>query len=380
MSETTRPIRIKPDQAIAEAAALGRKIANGAKLFEEIRDEDVAIATTPKDAVWRQDKVTLYRYRPVTEQKVKTPVLIAYGLVGRYTMADLQEDRSLVRNLLNLGVDLYVVDWGNPSRADRWLTLDDYINGYLGECVEVIRERHGIDSVNLLGICEGGVFTLCYAALHPETVKNLVITITPVDFHGDAHEERLGFGFINLWTRSLKPEDIDRLIEAHGNLPGDLMGSVFSMMTPMRTLTKYNLDLLEVMDDKKKLLNFLRMEKWIADRPHHPGEAAKQWLKDLYQDNKLVKGELKLGGRTVDLKNLTMPVLNVFAKDDHIIPPATTQALKVCVGSKDYQELPLPGGHVGVFVGGKSQGLLGPGIANWLAEHDREAAPAHVRQ
>ena len=119
----------------------------------------MAIATTPKDAVWRQDKVTLYRYRPVTEQKVKTPVLIAYGLVGRYTMADLQEDRSLVRNLLNLGVDLYVVDWGNPSRADRWLTLDDYINGYLGECVEVIRERHGIDSVNLLGICEGGVFT-----------------------------------------------------------------------------------------------------------------------------------------------------------------------------------------------------------------------------
>ena len=378
MSEASNPIRIKPEQAIAEAAALGQKIANGAKLFEEIRDEDVAIATTPKDEVWRQDKVTLYRYRPVTEPKVSTPVLIAYGLVGRYTMADLQEDRSLVRNLLNLGVDLYVVDWGNPSRADRWLTLDDYINGYLGECVEVIRERHGTDKVNLLGICEGGVFTLCYAALHPETVKNLVITITPVDFHADASEERLGFGFINLWARSLKPEDIDRLIEAHGNLPGDLMGSVFSMMTPMRTLTKYNLDLLEVMDDKKKLLNFLRMEKWIADRPHHPGEAAKQWLKDLYQGNKLVKGELELGGKVVNLKNLTMPVLNVFAKDDHIIPPATTQALRLCVGSKDYQELPLPGGHVGVFVGGKSQGLLGPGIANWLAEHDQDAAPKHA--
>jgi len=370
MSEVSHAIRIKPEQAIAEAKALGEKIAKGAKLFEEIRDEDVAIATTPKDEVWRQDKVTLHRYRPVTEQTVKTPVLIVYGMVGRYTMADLQEDRSLVRNLLNRGVDLYVVDWGNPSRADRWLTLDDYIDGYLAECVRFIRERHGLDKINLLGICEGGVFTTCYAALHPETVKTLVLTITPIDFHADAREERLGFGFINLWTRSLKPEDIDRLIEAYGNLPGDLMGSVFSMMTPMRTLTKYNLDLIEVMDDKKKLLNFLRMEKWIADRPHHPGEAAKQWLKDLYQDNKLVKGELELGGRKVDLKNITMPVLNVFAKDDHIVPPATTQALKVCVGSKDYQELPLPGGHVGVFVGGKSQGLLGPGIATWLAEHD----------
>src|SRR5215217_9279326 len=154
MSEVSQAIRIKPEQAIAEAKALGEKFAKGAKLFEEIRDEDVAIATTPKDAVWRQDKVTLYRYRPVTEQKVKTPVLIAYGLVGRYTMADLQEDRSLVRNLLNLELDLYVVDWGNPSRADRWLTLDDYIDGYLGECVQVIRERHDIDKVSLLGICE----------------------------------------------------------------------------------------------------------------------------------------------------------------------------------------------------------------------------------
>src|SRR4051794_21123735 len=122
----------------------------------------------------------------------------------------------------------------------------------------------------------------------------------------------------------------------------------------------------------------LRMEKWIADRPHHPGEAAKQWLKDLYQDNKLVKGELELGGRKVDLKNITMPVLNVFAKDDHIVPPATTQALKICVGSKGYKELPLPGGHVGVFVGGKSQTLLAPGIANWLAEHDNDTASKHA--
>jgi polyhydroxyalkanoate synthase len=316
----------------------------------------------------------LYRYRPLAEPKVRTPVLIVYGLIGRYTMADLQEDRSLVRNLLNLGVDLYVLDWGNPTRADRWLTIDDYVEDYIAGSVEVIRERAGIDKVSLLGICEGGVFTLCYAALHPETVRSLVLTITPVDFHGDQLESRPGFGFINLWTRSLKPEDIDRLIEAHGILPGEFMGSVFSIMTPMRTLMKYNLDMLEVMDDQKKFMNFLRMEKWIADRPHHPGEAAKQWLKDLYQDNKLVRNEFELGGRKVDLRNITMPVLNVFARDDHIIPPATSQALKSCVGSKDYMELALPGGHVGVFVGGKSQGLLGSGIANWLAERDAKPA------
>ena len=359
-----------PAGAVAEAAAAATKALRGTRLLGDARDEDVQIATTPKDEVWREDKVTLHHYRPLGERKVRTPVLIVYGLIGRWTMADLQEDRSLVRNLLGQGVDLYVVDWGNPSRADRWLTLDDYINGYLGECVEFIRERHGIDKVSLLGICEGGVFTTCYAALHPETVKNLVLTITPVDFHGDTNETRLGFGFINLWTRSLKPEDIDRLIEAHGNLPGDLMGSMFSMMTPMRTLTKYNLDLLEVMDDKKKLLNFLRMEKWIADRPHHPGEAAKQWLKDLYQDNKLVRNEWELGGRKVDLRQVTMPVLNIYAQKDHIIPPSTSRVLDGKLGTSDYTELGLPGGHIGMFVSSKSQGIVGKGIVDWLAERD----------
>jgi poly[(R)-3-hydroxyalkanoate] polymerase subunit PhaC len=359
---------IKPEQAISEAAALGEKLASGAKLFGKLRDEDVAIGTTPKDEIWRQDKVTLHHYRPLVRQSISPPVLIVYGLIGRYTMADLQEDRSLVRNLLNLGVDLYVVDWGNPTRTDRWLTIDDYVDGYLDESVRVISERAGVDKVSLLGICEGGVFTIAYAALHPEAVKNLVTTITPVDFHGDILENRLGHGFINIWTRSLAAEDIDRLIDAHGNLPGEFMGSVFSMMTPMRTLMKYNLDMLEVMDDEKKFLNFLRMEKWIADRPHHPGEAAKQWLKDLYQDNKLIKNEFELAGKRVDLGRITMPVLNIFAKDDHIIPPATSQALGSQVGTEDYTELPLPGGHVGVFVGGKSQALLGSGIARWLSE------------
>src|SRR5207245_3991956 len=139
-------------------------VARGAALFDKIGSDDVGMATTPKDVVWHQDKVSLHRYRPLAEKKVATPVLIVYGLIGRYTMADLQEDRSLVRNLLKLGIDLYVVDWGSPSRADRWLTLDDYIDGYLAECVREISQREGADRINLLGICEGGVFTLCYAA------------------------------------------------------------------------------------------------------------------------------------------------------------------------------------------------------------------------
>jgi polyhydroxyalkanoate synthase len=342
---------------------------NSAALLHGVRDEDVQIATTPKDLVWQQDKVSLYRYRPLAAQRIGIPVLICYGLIGRWTMVDLQENRSLVRNLLHLGVDLYVVDWGNPSRADRYLTLDDYILGYVDAMVAEIAQRSGHQAINLLGICEGGVFTTAFAALEPKRVNTLITTITPIDFHADADDSRPEHGFINVWTRSLSGDDVDRLIDAHGSLPGAFMGAVFNQMSPIRSLLKYNLDLLDV-DDEGKLLNWLRMEKWIADRPDHPGEAARQWLKELYQQNQLVRGEWHLGGRRVDLKAVTMPVLNVFAQDDHIVPPPTSRALGGAIGTKDYTELALPGGHVGVFVGGRSQKLFAPTVAEFLLKHD----------
>jgi polyhydroxyalkanoate synthase len=355
---------------VREAAANAERLFKATQLIAKTRDDEVNVGTTPKHLVMRRDKVELFRYEPLAPQAVSTPVLVAYGLVGRYTMADLQPDRSLVRSLLNKGLDLWLIDWGQPSRNERWLTIDDYVDDYIDAAVDRIRKETGHKSVTLLGICEGGVFTTCYAALQPEKVKNLVITITPIDFHADANDKAAHHGFINLWTRSLDPEDIDKLVDTYGVLPGEFMSSVFSMMTPMRSLTKYNFDLIGVVDDEDKFMNFLRMEKWLADRPHHPGEAAKQWLKELYQDNRLVRGEFELSGRKVDLKSITAPVLNVFALDDHIIPPDCSRALGGKIGSSDYTEIPLPGGHVGLFVSSKSQGKLSQSIADWLLARD----------
>ncbi|MDE3225461.1 MAG: hypothetical protein KGN30_08635, partial [Nitrospirota bacterium] len=94
-----------------------------------------------------------------------------------------------------------------------------------------------------------------------------------------------------------------------------------SAPTPFRTLTKYNLTLIQAGQDRDTLMNFLRMEKWLADRPDHPGAAAQQWLKELYQDNKLFRGELVIDGRLVDLGAVVMPVLNVYSETDTIIHP-----------------------------------------------------------
>jgi polyhydroxyalkanoate synthase len=201
--------------------------------------------------------------------------------------------------------------------------------------VAEIAKRAGVKRVNVLGVCEGGVFATAFAALEPERINTLTLTITPIDFHADMVEEHLGHGFINVWTRSISAEDVDRLFDANGNLPGEFMAAIFNQMSPLRSLLKYNLDLLDIVDDEQRLMNWLRMEKWIADRPDHPGEAARQWLKDLYQQNKLVQNEWELDGRRVDLGNIRMPVLNVYAKDDHIIPPATSRALGPNIGRSD---------------------------------------------
>ncbi|MFA3919433.1 class III poly(R)-hydroxyalkanoic acid synthase subunit PhaC [Ruegeria hyattellae] len=366
MPDQNNPFENNP---LKDAWELSHRLAQSAEALSRIKESDVDVGATPKKLLWQQDKVTLHHYEPLDGVEVVTgPVLIVYGLIGRYTMADLQEDRSLVRNLLARGVDLFVVDWGHPTRADQNLLLDDYVDYYMDDCITHLCDVAGVKQVSLLGICEGGVFSTLYAARHPERVKNLMLTITPIDFHGDKADSDESHGFINLWTRNLEDEDIDKMIRAFGNLPGELMASVFQMMTPVRTLTKYNLDLMDAAKDEKRLLNFLRMEKWLADRPHHPGAAARQWLIELYKENRLVCGTFEISGQRINLADLKMPVLNVYAARDHIIPPPCTRALAEHVGTDDYTEIELPGGHVGVYVSGKSQGIVGEGIFDWLMQ------------
>lgn len=362
----TVPLPIGPGTLAGELAEVTRKIARGIDRLARVTDDELAIATAPKTEVWRDDMVTLYRYAPVVETPLPIPVLIVYALIGRYPMIDLEADRSFVRKLLAEGLDVYVVDWGLPRRAQRWLTIDDYVSGYLDDCVDAIRERSGMARINLLGICQGGVFSLCYAALMPEKVQNLILTVTPIDFHADRACPTRGAGYMNLWTRAATSDDVDLLVDAYGGMPGPMVGFAFLMMNPVGNVTKYTTDLVGILDDERKLMNFLRMEKWIADRPDHPGEVLRQWLKDFYQGNRLVRGELDLDGKRVDLARVTMPVLNVYATGDTIVPPSCTRGLAERFGSRDYRELAVPGGHIGTFVGAKAQAMLAPSIAEWL--------------
>jgi len=328
----------------------------------------IEIATTPKDEVWRDGRIRLYRYRRVTNGGARLgPMLILQGMIGRQSVTDLEPDRSLVARLLEAGADLFVLDWGNPGRADRYTDFTDYAEYHLGDAIAAACDASGADRVVLFGICEGGVIAACHAARHPEAIKGLALAVTPIDFHADIDDPEPNRGLLNIWVRSLPKELLIDMIDERGNLSGQLTGALFQQLAPARTLAKYTSGLVELADNSEALDTFLRMEKWLADRPDHPGAAAKEWLIGLYHENRLVRGEFLIAGEPVDLAAIACPVLNIFGAEDHIIPPSCIRALGGILADKDYEELEVPTGHIGVFVSRRAQQMVPPAIACWLA-------------
>ncbi|MFN5513940.1 MAG: class III poly(R)-hydroxyalkanoic acid synthase subunit PhaC [Cyanobacteriota bacterium] len=354
--------QMRLEEATQETVALTEKFLKGMENLSQLTEADIQIGVTSKEAVYQEDKITLYRFQPAVENPLPIPVLIVYALVNRPYMVDLQEGRSLVANLLKLGVDVYLIDWGYPSRGDRWLTLDDYINGYLNTCVDVIRQQRGLEKISLLGVCQGGTFSLCYSALYPEKVKNLIVMVAPVDF--DQPKTLLNArGGCQLGPEAV---DVDLMVTALGNIPGDYLNLEFLTLKPLQLAYQKYLDMPEIMESEAKLLNFLRMEKWIFDSPDQAGEAYRQFMKDFYQGNKLIKGDVMIGDRRVDLKNVSMPVLNLYAEKDHLVAPASSLALGDYLENCDYTVQSFPVGHIGMYVSGKVQKDLPPAIAQWL--------------
>lgn len=347
------------DKMMKELSDLNQKMVKSYETLSQINE--VEIAQTPKTAVYNEDKLTLYHFDRETEATVKTPVLIVYALVNTWKMMDLQPDRSYIKNLLQGGCDVYLIDWGFPTKADRYISMDDYVNGYINNCVNHILKKHKIQKLNIMSICQGGTLSLVYTSLHQDKVKNLVTLVTPVDFSTNE-------GLLFRWSKDM---DFDKLVDANnGLIPGEFLNQGFEMLKPMMKFQKQQ-SMMSMIDDKDKLLNFLRMEKWINESPAQTGECFRQFMKDLYQKNKLIKGELEVGGKKVNLKNITCPLMNIYATEDHLVPPPATIPLNDHVGSADKELFSFKGGHIGVFVGSKSQKELAPAVLNWLKKRDK---------
>jgi polyhydroxyalkanoate synthase len=368
MSQSTIPV----DLILSKLAEDAERVQSRAQKASEVLLEkmDTQVAVTPSEVVYQEDRIKLKHYLPRTQIRYATPLLVVYALINRETMLDLQPGRSVVENFLNSGIDLYMIEWGYPTRKDRFLGFDDHINGYMDNVINFIRERHGVDSINLMGICMGGTFSVIYSALYPEKIKNLITTVTPTYFETDK-------GLLHVWMKNV---DADRLVDTYGNIPADLMNLGFLMLNPARLMIDKYVGFMENMDDKIFVENFVRMEKWIFDSPDLPGEVFRQFIKDCYQQNLLIQNRLEVGGKRIDLKKITMPVLNIYGKFDHLVPPEACEPLTRYVGSTDTENLRLDTGHIGIYVSSKCQKEFAPKIAAWLKERDVTESPRKARK
>ncbi len=319
-------------------------------------DPDVGI--TPKETLYSKGTMKLYRFRPVTDDVYRVPLIFVMSLISKSYILDLAPGQSFVEYLLKQGFDVYMIDWGYPRAEDHTLRLDDYVVDMMPRCLEIVREKTGQNDVSILGYCMGGLFGLMYGGAFPESgIKNLICVATPVDFDG--------MGLLRRWADP-RWFDVDQLVDTYGNIPAELIMRSLEMLRPLERPMSY-LRLWDNLWDEEYVYNWRIRYKWVQDQIPFPGEAYRQFTKELMWGNKLIKGELELGGMRIDLKRISGSILNAVAEFDHISPYDATKALTSYVGSEDKQDLTVRGGHVSLIAGRNAIMRLWPTVNEWLS-------------
>ena len=298
---------------------------------------------TPAAVVYRENKLRLLRLLDEQGQPHKgPPVLFVPAPVSRYFIIDLLPGRSFAGYVAAAGFDVYIADFGEPTSEDRFCDLPYYVDGLVRRSVRHVQALTGDTAINIVGYCLGGTLSLMYAALYPDTVARLVLLTTTVD--GDVQG---GIPWV-AHRMGLEGESYDnpRLV------PAAEVKSWFEMLAPgSNSLIGRIGDLWDRLDDAPERLRDVRtMASWVDDVVPAPGRL----LAELYQQlgpgrNGLMKGTATLGGKALDLRNVTMPLLAVSAEKDLIAPPEGVDAIRTLVSHAEIVR--LPGGHVGIVAG-----------------------------
>lgn len=323
--------------------------------------DEMVLETTPHDVAYNIDKVRLLHYKPLTERKHKTPLVISYAVINRYHILDIHPEKSWVRNLLQQGFDIYMVDWGMPTNLDKYLDFDDYVNIYLDNCIEFVKDESGSDQVSLQGYCTGATISTIYTSLHPENVKNFVATAPVID----------GWRDTTVVSNLAKHIDVNKFVETIGNMPPEFMYYCFSVLKPFEQGIEKYLNFFKNIDNQRFVDNFMRVEKWLSETPPIPGELFRQWIRDIYQENLLVQNKMYVGGKHVDLKNIKVPIFTQVAVGDHLVSPECSMPLHYAVGSEDKTLRIYPTGHVGMIASSLSQKKVLPELGQWLSERSK---------
>lgn len=337
------------------------------KTLAKVMGSKAAIAQTPKEMIWTLNKAKLYRYVPVVprEKRHPVPLLLVFALMNRPYILDLRPGHSFVEFMVRSGYDVYLLDWGIPGPEDKNLRFDDYTLEYMPRAIRKMKSVSGTEEFSLLGWCIGAILTTIYAAMRPDDgLRNLILLTAPLDF---ADKEHITFA---KWTDE-KYFDIDRVLATFGNMPGEMIDYGAKALKPVENYISNYLKLWDNLDNPQVVEAWHSMNTWVTDNIPLAGGAFRQLIVDLYRNNRLMTGELMIGGQRVDLGKMRANVLNVIAKGDHITPPCQSEALLQRIGSKDKEIFHVAGGHIGIMAGSSAHRITWPHIDAWLAQRSR---------
>lgn len=325
------------------------------------------IAQTPRQAVWTLNKATLYRYTPVVPaaQRHPVPLLLVFALMNRASILDLRPGNSFVEYMLQKGYDVYLLDWGTPGPEDSQLGLGDYVLEYLPRAIRKLKAVSGSGHFSLLGWCIGAMLCTLYGSLRPnEGLRSLILLTAPLDF-----TDRENIALAQMTDE--RYFDVDLVLQAHGNMPGELIDYGAKMLKPVENFLGGYMRLFDNLDNTKIVDSWHAMNTWLNDGIPFAATAFRQFIVDLYRGNKLMKGTLLVRGEKVDLAQLRANLLDVIAEDDHITPPCQSERLLEKVGSSDKEILRVPGGHIGIMAGSGAAKTTWPKIDAWLSKRSR---------
>ena len=295
---------------------------------------------------------------PGTE-KAHAALLVIPGFTIGARAFDLHPRRSIARTLAQHGVESWRLDWGRADESDRSRTVADQLDR-IDRAVDAVREASGGARPALAGHFHGGLLALLYCIRHPDRASALITLSTPVEFASSDDT-------FAAWLRASGGE---RLVDVLGNIPGPLVAARVAASSPMRWCGGGFFDLLSGLDSADAAVRIARFEHARRFPPAFPGETFRGLYRAFYLDDSFATdGAAIIDGHRFELARLKTPLLNVFARDDRIVPPGASSPLAERAGAAPGSNREVPGGHFDLLTARETHDALLPELAAWLIEH-----------